>query len=332
MPYSTRSFEPHWDSNETDAVYKALQQSMLNEGKYVREFEEKFAEFTHARYCVLVPNGAIALFMAIKVWLGKESQGRIAVPDYYGIFAANAIRMLGKNVAIIDLNNRFTTDLLSQTVPVHINGRKANAVEIEDSCQAIHHHTPGALSCHSFHPSKLITCGGIGGAICCDNLEQYLQLSALKDHGRAERAQGLPISDKHQGIGLNFKMSDINAAFGIEQLKKLPARLHRLRASYQIYQEILGDKVDWILGAPSWRVDCLVQSPDMLIQSLAKEGFTAKRFYLPVHRQPQYLEPDTGFANTMKLYSHGIYLPSLLDVTEEDIQKICGIVLTHYNR
>lgn len=334
-PYSIKLFEPQWDSKERIAVLNALEDGQLNEGKYVREFEHEFAKFVDAKYCVFVPNGTIALYMAAKVWrdAGAVSWMRspVRVPDYYGIFAANALTMLGREVQIIDLSEKFVTNHAYNIIPVHVNGRYSTATYIEDCCQAIDFHTGGALSCYSFHPSKLMTCGGVGGAICCDEEEQYLQLSALKDHGRQERAQGKPMTDKHEKVGLNFKMSDMNAAFGLEQLKRLLLRLNQLRGTYGVYREILGDRVGWLEGKPTWRVDCLVPNPDKVIQSLASKGIEAKRFYLPLHRQPQYRDSDTLFPNTMRLYNHGIYLPCGFNLNEEDIHQICGIVLRELN-
>lgn len=270
--------------------------------------------------------------MAIKVWLDTKIESwpdgsSISMPDYYGIFAANAVRMLGRRVEIIDLNNMFRTEKTSMTIPVHINGRLSNAIDIEDCAQAIDHHTDGALSCYSFHPSKLMTCAGIGGAICCDEIIQYHELAALKDHGRPERQMGHPITDYHSKIGSNFKMSDICAAFGIEQLKKLPDRLARLAQISKIYQDILKRECD----TPKWRIDCLVDNPDRVIAELSNIGFEAKRFYLPLHRQPQYSKPDYDYPNAMTLYDHGVYLPSDPRLTDNDVSKVCEILLRENN-
>lgn len=313
-------------------MIKALDEGQLSEGKYVREFESKFAEYVHARHCLLVPNGSVALLMAVRTWLRDIntwlSSARIKVSDYYSIFAANAVRMLGRHVEIIDLGSDFKTESTAFTIPVHVNGRLSKATLIEDSCQSVSHHTSGALSCYSFHPSKLLTCAGIGGAVCCDDEESYHKLAALKDHGRPERVQRKPITDRHLFIGSNFKVNDVSAAFGLEQLKRLPARLDRFREIYKIYQELLGDKVGWIEGEPSWRVDCLVDEPDEIIVNLAKNGIEAKRFYRPLHMQPQFSQyvKEESYPNTMRLYQHGIYLPSNLTITDEDVQRVCDCI------
>lgn len=265
---------------------QVLDGDYLNEGAFVRQFEEMFADYVHAKYCILVPNGALALWLALKA----VRKRKIVLPDYYSIFAANAIRFADKVPILSD-------DIDGCDLPVHVNGRLADtdSALIEDCCQAPNYHTKGLISCYSFHSTKLMTCGGIGGAVCLDDELTYEYLSAIKDHGRPERSQNKPVPTTHSFWGTNLKMSDINAAFGIEQLKKLPARLEKVRQEYRRYQEELGDSVEW-LGTPSWRVDCLTD----------REMGTP--FYTPTHRQPQFELPDERFPNTMKLFRRGRYL------------------------
>lgn len=279
---------PEYGPEELEAIKRVLQDGYLNEGKYVREFEKQFADYVGARYCILVPNGALALWLALQVVPDEE----ITTGDYYSIFAANAIVFAGKKPIIKD-----ETEGLK--LPIHINGRitdTSNAI-IEDCCQAPHHHTKGIISCYSFHSTKLITCGGMGGAVCLDNDEQYERMSAIKDHGRLERSQGKPVPDIHSYWGTNLKMPDICAAFGIEQLKKLPARIQQVRDEWKGAHTLLGDKVEW-LGEPSWRVDCLVKG----------DFDIGKRFYTPTHRQPRFQLPDDRFPKTVELVRRGRYL------------------------
>lgn len=277
---------PQYNQEEYAIIKQVLDDGYLNEGKYVRQFEKEFADYVHARFCVFVPNGAIALWMAIET----TDYDTFSIPDYYSIFAANALIMAGRKVEIHD----ETGGLM---LPVHVNGRieDTNNAVIEDCCQAPFHHTKGLISCYSFHSTKLITCGGIGGAVCVDDYGQYEQLVSLKDHGRPERAIGVQPGDIHNDIGLNFKMSDINAAFGLVQLKKLPQRIQEVRDEWKAAHTLLGDKVEW-LGEPSWRVDCLTDM-DM-----------GKPFYTPTHRQPQFRLPDERFPRTNALVKRGRYL------------------------
>lgn len=323
-------FEPNYGDEEKEAILDALDTGFLNEGKYVREFEERFANYVGAKHCILVPNGALALWLAIKV----SKHNLFKIPDYYGIFAADAVRMANMTVELVDVENNGCVgpqrwnDLV---IPIHANGRTATVcdAEIEDCGQAPTIHTPGLVSCYSFHSTKLITCGGIGGAVCTDDKELYLRMSAIKDHGRPERAMGLPVDSTHVFLGTNLKMPDICAAFGIEQLKKLKDKYLKLANINSIYQEILGDKVQWFEQRGTWRVDCLVDNPDKIITGLAKEWIGSMRFYKPTHQQAQFKDDDHYYPNTMELYNHGIYLPSSTTLTDEDIHYICEKLLKY---
>ncbi len=336
---------PAWGEEEEGAVLLAMREGYLSEGRYVRAFEREFADYVGAKYAVLVPSGAVALYMALYVERGGFAS-RIGVSDYYGIFAANAAIQAGyKMVQPVDdmadfLRTSPTDANFHSYCSVHANGRvtthkplkDANRWlalgDVEDCCQAIDYHTKDMVSCYSFHPSKLMTCGGIGGAVACDQEDVYMSLMAIKDHGRPERAMGMSVSDIHSRWGSNFKVADMNAAFGLEQLKKLPQRLARLREVYSLYREILGDRVGWIEGgAPSWRVDCLVDNPDAVIEALADSGFEAKRFYFPLHAQPRYASQDTKFPKTNELYNRGLYLPSSFEITDEQVKRICKIMI-----
>lgn len=324
-------FAPSWGNEEKQAVADVLAGDYLNEGKYVREFERLFAEYVGAQYCILVPNGALALSLAVEV---ADKKLHFAIPDYYGIFAANALFGVRRWPELIDVDKatacvKENTTKYQETLPIHVNGRLGTTSKgsiIEDCGQAPNHHSKGLISCYSFHSTKLITCAGIGGAVCVDDKEQYERMSAIKDHGRPERAQGNPVTDNHTYWGTNMKMSDVNAAFGIEQLKKLTAKIDRLHNIYGLYRDLLGDKVTWLDGIPSWRIDCLVDNPQQFAYNMKFKGIDVKGFYKPTHQQAQYLEADDKFPNTMHLYQHGVYLPSSPNLTDAGIHYICASV------
>lgn len=304
-------YQPQADKEEERLVMAAIRSGYWNEGSLVRQFERQFAEFVGARFCLLVPNGRIALYMACKTY--EVTVGYI--PAYYGIFAAQAAQEAGNRWSLADVEKNGSMDKVG--LVVHANGRIGDTFILEDCCQAITYHRKEAISCYSFHSTKMMTCGGIGGAVCCDKKEVYEKLCVIKDHGRLVKG------DSHPSWGSNFKMSDLNAAFGIAQLEKLPAKLEKFNRIYQVYRELLGDKVGWLEGAPQWRVDCMVDNPEKVIAELAKHGIEAKRFYLPCYRQPQFKDDPAKFPNCEYLYQHGIYLPSSPSLTDEQLQFVC---------
>src|SRR5690554_2200541 len=114
---------------------QVLEGDYLNEGEYVREFERMFADYVGAKYCILVPNGALALWLALETTMKKT----ISMGDYYSIFAANAAVYAGKTPILKDETDG------GLDLPIHVNGRiedTSNAI-IEDCAQAPFHHTKG---------------------------------------------------------------------------------------------------------------------------------------------------------------------------------------------
>ena len=117
--------------------------------------------------------------------------------------------------------------------------KNRNIKLIEDCAQAISHHTKNCISCYSFASTKHITTRGQGGAVCCDSKKEFDLLSRLKDLGRSVRQNLKPMSDHFQYWGFNSKFTEIQAAFGLAQLKKLPNRLRRLHKIYTIIKDEL---------------------------------------------------------------------------------------------
>lgn len=323
-------FEPYWDDKEKQAVMQVMQSGYLNEHKTVREFERRFAEFVGAKYCVTVTSGTISLYVAAKaseMVYGRQDNNCV-VPDYAGIFAANAARQAGMNPVLADVaKNGSMIHNEQHCIVVHSNGRTGKTLKIEDSCQAISYHTKGAMSCYSFASTKHLTTFGQGGAVCCDDDDLFDRLTRIKDHGRNDRQKLKPMSDNFESWGTNFKFTEAQAAFGLAQLDKLPWRLSRLDKMYSIVRETLGKVkgVEFLEGKPTWYLDVLVPDPQKVIDHLAKNNIQVRRFYKPLHRQPLY-QQDGRFPNSDYLYDHGLWLPSTTNLTDQDIVHICNKV------
>ncbi len=329
-------FVPVWGDEERKAVQNVLEGDYLNEHKMVREFERKFAEFVGAKYCVTCTSGTIALYLAIKAvqehW--KESWLYVDVPDYAGIFVANASVQAGLRPVLADVEkNGSMLAHSTRSFVVHSNGRLGVARIIEDCCQAIHHHTESCISCYSFASTKHLTTAGQGGAVCCDDEEVFDKLCRLKDHGRNDRQKLKPMSDHFEQWGTNFKFMEVQAAFGLVQLQKLPRRLERLEEMYKlVWEELHNVKgIKFLDGAPKWYIDILVPDAQLMIQRLSKHNIQARRFYKSLHEQPLYSKKefveDKKFPNSEFLYNHGIWLPSTTNLTDEDIRYICGKIV-----
>ena len=321
-------FIPYWDQKEIDAVHKVLESDYLNEYKTVREFEKKFAEFVGAKYCVTCTSGSTALYLASKALMQKEKLNEIYIPDYAGIFVANATTQANLKINLADVGqNGSMIDDIEPRFVVHSNGRMGNTWMVEDCAQTISHHTKNCMSCYSFASTKHLTTSGQGGAICCDDEETFDILIRLKDHGRNDRQKLKPMSDYFEFWGTNSKFTEIQAAFGLAQLEKLPKRLQRLKEMYKIIHDEITNLnwVEFLAEQPTWYLDILVPDPQKILEHLKKFNIQVRRFYTPLHEQPLY---KTGgkFENTDNLFAHGIWLPSTTNLTDEEVLFVADTI------
>lgn len=318
-------FIPYWDESEKKAVTKVLEHDYLNEHKTVREFEKKFSEFVGAKYCITCTSGTTALYLALKAVYDKNTPKKISIPDYAGIFVGNACIQAGISPVLRDVskNGSLISNDKSRFV-VHSNGRLGSTQLLEDCAQAISHHTKNSISCYSFASTKHITTSGQGGAICCDDKKTFDILSRLKDLGRNDRQNLKPMSDHFEFWGMNSKFTEIQAAFGLAQLKKLPKRLTRLNKMYKFVKDELKNEkeIDFFQDSPQWYIDILVKNPDSLIQKLREHGIQARRFYRPLHQQPLYKNKKTNFKISNYLYEHGLWLPSTTNLSDKELLYI----------
>lgn len=323
-------FIPYWGIDEVKAVNIVLSSDYLNEHKTVRKFEEEFAKFVGARYCVTVTSGTIALFCALSAlsWHNRK----VYIPAHDGIFAHNALLAVNAIPLVSDVNKHGLLEVdmeqnIVGSVVVQANGRISKNVPIlEDCSQAVDHHTLGKVSTYSFASTKHITTGGQGGAICTDDDDIFELLTRIKDHGRNDRQSLKPMSDNYNSWGLNFKFTEIQAAFGLGQLKSLPKRIKRFKEIYSIYRDILEKHVTFDELPPRWYVDIFVEDPEKIIEKLKEKKIFCRRYPKPLNQQKVaegYLASNS-FVNADTRYNCGLYLPSTTNLSDEDVKYIAG--------
>ena len=307
----------------------------------MRAFERGFAEFVGARHCAAVTSGTAALYCAACVALsGNGAGGDVLVPAHDGIFAFNAAKAAGVHPVVCDVDGR---GLLSeprdggavpgaQSVVVHANGRISDAVRlVEDCAQAIDHHTPGKISTYSFASTKHLTTGGQGGAVCCDDDETFDRLVRLKDHGRNDRQRLGPMSDNYSRWGMNFKMTEMQAAFGLAQLRTLRGRTRRFGEMCRMYRDLLGDSVGFDDIDPRWYVDVFTPHAGHVRDALRASGIHCRPYPRPLHLQGvakghAYANHAGAFPNAEKRHAAGLYLPSTTNLSDQDIHAVADEV------
>jgi perosamine synthetase len=141
----------------------------------------------------------------------------------------------------------------------------------------------------------------------------------LKDHGRTERG-----SDEHHSWGFNLRFTDLQAAVGLAQMEALDTRLLRMKQINRLYSRYLDTVPFRSDETPLW-TDILVDDPDAVAARIAEAGFTARRYWKPLHRQPAYAS-EGAFHGADHFYEHGLWLPSCFSLSDEDVARIISAV------
>jgi perosamine synthetase len=358
-------FLPWVGQEEYESIGPCFDANWITEGPKSQEFVRQLLELTGARYGVLAPNGTLALYLALKA-AGIQPGDEVIVPDFTFIATANAVEMVGAIPVFADVNRKnFQIDLDAAAkvltpktkgiMPVHVYGTAANMehvmafaqqhhlLVIEDAAQAIgvhykgqHAGTFGKTGAFSFFADKTITTGE-GGMVVTNDASVYEHLLYLRNQGRKERGSFI-----HPEIGYNFRMTDIQSAMGLTQLKKLDEIIRRKKVVKELYLEHLRDipalsffepepGADWI----PFRMGILCKEAHQLMAFLTEKGIEPRTFFYPLHRQPCYQQTqytDAHFLNATFAYEQGICLPTYPTLGESEIVYISSMIKSFYER
>lgn len=335
--------EPWIDGDELEAVKRVIDSTYLTENKITAEFEEGLRNLTGSRNAIATSNGTTALYCGLKA-LNIGYGDEVIVPNLTFVASSNSVIMAGakpifceirKDTLCIDVEAaaKLVTEKTKAIMPVHLYGQSADmdAVEkfanqynlkiIEDAAQAIgvkfkgeYVGLRGDMSAISFYGNKTITCGE-GGIILTQNDDIAQGCRRLKNHGRDHRGTFV-----HEHIGFNFSMTELQAAIGVSQLKKLPKIIRRKQEICDIYQRELADIpqlefpfVDERCSPVYWFTSCYAENRSELETYLLNHGIQTRRFFCPLHWQPCYkdlVNNRVDYPISVEAYEKGISLPS----------------------
>lgn len=334
---------------EINAVIKVLKSGMIAQGKVVEEFERQFAKYTGTKYAVAVSNGTCALDLALKA-SGAFASSVLTSPFSF-VSSATVIEMNSCNLFFSDIDEKsynLNPDKINQDVdiiiPVHLFGNPSdmekimkiakNKTIIEDACQA-----PGAMigkkkvgsfgdmGCFSFYAGKNITTGE-GGMVTTNDEFLAKELKLLRNHGQKEK-------HNHIMLGYNYRMTDIQAAIGIEQLKKIEFFTKRRIENANYLSEHLKGFVD----VPEVRLNTrhvfhryeIKVNPkerEQLLKKLNKNGIGAVPCYpKPIYRQRLFM--DHYFEKlpiVERICKSLIQLPIHPYLTRKDLNKMIKVI------
>ncbi|WP_299095173.1 DegT/DnrJ/EryC1/StrS family aminotransferase [uncultured Winogradskyella sp.] len=229
------------------------------------ELEAELAKTFNSKHVQLVSSGTAAVSVALAS-AGVGAGDEVIMPTFTFVASFEAIMMLGAIPVLVDIDDTLTLDpkaveaaITSKTkavMVVHMCGSMANLnalqeicdvnnlVLVEDACQAIgatYEGKPlgsvGDLGCFSFDFVKTITCGE-GGAVITNNKDYYLNADHYSDHGHDHIGNDRG-AETHPFLGYNFRISELHAAVGLAQVRRLPEFLDIQRKYLKIFQETL---------------------------------------------------------------------------------------------
>jgi perosamine synthetase len=308
---------------EIRAVVEVLRSGQLAQGRCVEQFEGEFAAMCGVRCAVAVNSGTAALHLALLAH-GLGPGDEVITSPFTFAATANAVLMTGARPVFVDIRrNDFNIDpdaILSRMtprtralLPVHLYGHPSDMAAIgeiadrhglaiiEDACQAHGAKWAGRMvgsfgtGCFSFYPTKNMTTGE-GGMITTNDPAIAERLQLLRSHGA-------PRPYHHVDLGYNFRMTDLSAALGLAQLKRLDNFTRRRRSNARYYDRHLRGVIVPTQAPDAFHVyhQYTVRVPDgrdELQARLTGEGIGSAVYYpVPLHLQPFYRE--LGYADEL---------------------------------
>ena len=349
----------HLNLGDYFAVIKTLRSPFLTCGPKVREFEQAICNYTGAKYCVAVNSATSGLHIALLA-AGIQPTDEVITSPITFLASANCARYIGATVKFADIETdtanispleiqKYLTEKTRALIPVHFAGQSCDMekiktltsekdiVIIEDAAHAIGSDykntkvgscTYSDMTVFSFHPVKtLTTCEG--GAVTTNNKDLYEKLLAYRSHGMhkdGDMAQTWEYEMRE--LGYNYRMTDIQAALGTSQLKRLDIFKKRRREIVDYYNENLGlpHLIEKDFSNACFHLyPVLVENRKEFYEKARQKGLNLQVHYIPVHLQPYYKELayNVGdFPNAEAYYEKTISLPLYYGLSDKDLEEI----------
>jgi perosamine synthetase len=356
--------KPALGKEELDNAMEAVRSGWISsKGKFIPEFEKKFARYCGVKYGVATSSGTTALHLALKALeIGKGDE--VIVPTLTFIATANAITYCNAKPIFVDSHPDYwclnpekiekkITKKTKAIIPVHLYGHPCDMdlitdiakdhdlLLIEDAAEAHGAEYKGKkvgsfgdINCFSFYGNKIITTGE--GGMCLTNDEELAKkMRILRDHGMNPRKRYW-----HDIVGFNYRMTNVQAAIGVAQLEKMNGFVKKKRRIAEWYKERLKEleekkfiklhpEMKWA-KCVYWMYSILLEnkcrtSRNELAKKLDKRGIETRPFFNPIHRMPPY-RTNERLPIAEKLSQKGINLPSGLDLSENEINSIADII------
>ncbi|GAB4441805.1 MAG: DegT/DnrJ/EryC1/StrS family aminotransferase [Chloroflexi bacterium OHK40] len=356
---------------EAEAARRPIMSGWLTQGPEVAAFEREFAAYTGASYAVAVSNCTTALHLALLA-VGVGAGDEVITVSHSYVATANSIRYCGAEPVFVDIDPATSNIDPSKIAPaitgrtkailaVHQMGMPCDLAAIlpvarahglpliEDAACAsgsmIHWQGEwqpigrphGDIACFSFHPRKVITTGD-GGMLTTHNQAYDARFRLLRQHGmsvsdRVRHSANQVIFEEHAVVGYNYRMTDIQAAVGREQLKRLPEIVAARRRLGERYRTLLSSIPGLTVAhEPAWArtnwQSFWVRLPDWceqraVMQTMLDRGVATRRGIMCAHREQPYQRPEGYHLPESELaQDRNIVLPLYPQMTDEEQEYV----------
>jgi perosamine synthetase len=336
--------EPNLGRRERKYLLKAYDSKWIAKGEYVDKFEEAFAKYVGVKHAIACSSGTTALHLAYQAIFSKTFS-TILIPNLTFVATANAAITTGMSPRFTDVKEdtwlmnpeeiKFSPSMV--IVPVHLYGNpcdmdsimneasKRKAIVIEDACQSLGSTyngkqcgSLGHISVFSFFGNKVITTGE-GGMVCTDQPRIAAHCRALRNHRMTEGYE-------HDGLGFNYRMTNLQAAIGCAQLERLPEFLEKKRWIAKYYRENLDSKKFLFQKytkngiSNDWMTTIQVLQKDQFINHMKVEGIETRSVFVPMGKLPHLENSNCNISKI--IHSMGISLPSGTTLSKKDTERV----------
>jgi perosamine synthetase len=363
---------PELGEAEAEAARRVILSGWITQGPEVAAFEREFAQYVGAPHACAVANCTAALHLALLV-AGVKAGDEVVTVSHSFIATANAVRYVGATPVFVDIEpdgynidpaliEPALTERTRAILCVHQIGmpcdlqriapiaRRHGLVLIEDAACAVGSEVlwngewekigrpHGDVACFSFHPRKVISTGD-GGMLTTRNADWDAQYRLLRQHAMSvpdtvRHGSDRVIFESYPIVGFNYRMTDIQAAVGREQLKRLPEIVRRRRELARRYADLLADipglglpaEPDW--ARCNWQSYCvrLPAGVDQrgVMQAMLDAGISTRRAIMCSHREPAYAElpPRHELARSERAQARCILLPLFATLTPAEQLRV----------
>ncbi len=355
---------PEVSEADIEAVVSVLRTPRLSIGPKMAEFEQSMAETAGVPYGIAVSSGTAGLHLCLCA-LGIGEGDEVILPSFTFIAAGNAVLYQRATPVFVDIDpitlnldagriEKMITPRTRAIIVVHTFGypadldpildiaRRHGLPVIEDACEAIGAQYRGRnvggigdLGVFAFYPNKAITTGE-GGMVVTRDSRIAETMRALRNQGRRSTDGWL----EHSLLGYNYRLSEMNCALGVTQMKRLGSILEAREAVAMRYAKELpaipevilpplkieGGRVGWFVFVVRLSARFTRADRDSISDQLTARGIGCGRYFAPLHLQPLYAAYASSRDDLMvteQVADRTLALPFFNRLTEEQIAEVC---------